>query len=783
MSGSFFYQNNMAISKGRHKLFRKKSTSLPERETKIVRTSCPAHNCGGRCLLVAHIQNGKIVRLDSDDRQYDEIDNPRLLACARGKAYLRRQYHPDRLTQPLKRVGKRGEARFEPIRWDEALELAAAQIERVIERYGNQALLVPYGTGAYSNTNGSQLARRLFNCIGGHLDTYNSYSWACINVATPTVYGTRITGNQRQDWANSRYILMWGWNPAEMIDGTNSTYFIKKARQNGAKVICIDPRKTLSAIGLADEWVPIRPGTDAAMMTAMAYIMLTENLHAADFIRTHCQGFDDTQMPPGSEGQESYQDYLLGTRDGIPKTPQWAEAITGIPWEKITQIAREYAQIKPAMLYQGYGMQRRAYGEQVVRAGCVLAAISGNVGISGGWASGIALQAPDGGSRWSTFPLGENPEGVRIPVAAWDQAVTRGTQLRAQDGLTGADQLKTDVKLIYAVATNCLINQHMNINRSAQILSDESLVEFLIVQDQFLTPTGRFADLVLPACTTFETYGVQDGWKYGEELLLMPKLVEPLGESKSDFAICAALAERLGVRDAYTEGLDERGWVNRILENYRQTRFKDVPLVDEFEASNMGAYTQPVTEPAVAFTDFRRDPQKHPLNTPSGKIEIFSLELFEKNNPAEIPPIPKYIQEWESPFGSEAEQYPLQAIGSHTLHRVHSTHDNNDWLAEAFPQRVFINPLDAEERGIVDGDWVRVFNPRGEMIIPCRVTVRILPGVVDIPSGAWWTPDEAGIDRRGAVNVLTSEKLTPLAHGNAQHTIMVQVKRHQGKRR
>jgi anaerobic dimethyl sulfoxide reductase subunit A len=751
-------------------------------ETKLVRTSCPAHNCGGRCLLVAHIQDGKIIRLDSDDREYDEIDNPRLLACARGKAYLRRQYHPDRLTQPLMRVGPRGTAQFEPVSWDEALDLAATEIQRVIAQYGNQALLIPYGTGAYSNTNGSHLARRLFNCLGGHLDTYNSYSWACINVATPTVYGTCITGNQRQDWVNSRYILMWGWNPAEMIDGTNSAYFIKKAREQGAKVVCIDPRKTLSAIGLADEWIPIRPGTDTALMTAMAYVMVTERLHAADFVRTHCQGFDADQMPSDLGGEETYKDYLLGRRDGLPKTPGWAEAITGVPWEKITQIAREYAQIKPAMLYQGYGMQRRAYGEQVVRAGCVLAAISGNVGISGGWASGLALQAPDGGSRWSTFPLGANPAGVQIPVAVWDQAVLRGTELRAENGLVGADRLETNVKLIYAVATNCLINQHMNINRSAKILADESLIEFLIVQDQFLTPTARFADLILPACTAFETYGIQDGWKYGEEILLMPKLVERLGDSQSDFQICSNLAEKLRVGPAFTAGLDERGWVNRILEQYRSTRFKDVPLVDEFEASNIGAYVRPVEKPAVAFVDFRRDPVKYPLNTPSGKIEIFSQELFEKNNPTEIPPIPKYIQEWESPFGPESEEYPLQAIGSHTLHRVHSTHENNDWLEECFPHRVFINQIDAADRGIKDGDWVRVFNGRGEMVIPCRVTVSILPGVINIPTGAWWTPDQAGIDRRGAINILTSERLTPLAHGNAQHTIMVQVKKYKKKK-
>ena len=190
-----------------------------------------------------------------------------------------------------------------------------------------------------------------------------------------------------------------------------------------------------------------------------------------------------------------------------------------------------------------------------------------------------------------------------------------------------------------------------------------------------------------------------------------------------------------------------------------------------------------MTQPAIALQDFCRDPQGHPLNTPSGKIEIFSKTLADLDDSQEIPPIPKYIQEWESPFGDESHQYPLQAIGSHSLHRVHSTHDNVDWLEEAFPHRIWINALDARERGIRDGDWVRVFNARGAMVLPCRVTVRILPGVVDIPQGAWWTPDEAGIDRRGAVNVLTSEKLTPFAHGNAQHTIMVQVEKAGRKKR
>jgi len=757
-----------------------------------VRVGCPAHNCGGRCLLIAHIENGRIIRLDTDDRP-DSLSSPQLRACARGRAYLRRQYHPDRLLYPLKRIGQRGEGKFERITWDEALDLVAGEMQRVKQQYGNGALFVPYGTGSYNQLNGSHTARRLMNLFGGCLGIYNSYSWGAINIATPTVYGTLVTGNQRQDWLNSRYIIMWGWNPAEMRDGTNSDYFIKLARENGARVVCIDPRHSLSAAALADEWIPIRPGTDAAMMSAMAYVMLTEGLYDADFVCTHCIGWDSSQMPPGAESAESYSDYLLGVRDGVPKTPGWAEAITAVPAATITRIAREYATQKPGVLYQGYGMQRRAYGEQVVRAGCVLAAITGNVGIPGGWASGLATQAPDGGPLWTVFPAGENPVRASIPVFLWSEAVLRGHELTSAEGVIGAPRLESDIKLIYAVATNCLINQHADVNRSAAILKDESKVEFLAVQDNFLTPTAQFADLVLPACTQFETWGVEDGWKYGDEVILQPKLVEPPGECKSDYRICAELAERLGIGEAYSEGRDEKAWTAWCLDRYRETRFPDLPTLETFIEQNLGAYSKPVDQPAVALADFRADPQRYPLNTPSGKIEIFSKTLRDLGKPAEIPAVPKYIPEWESPFDEAGDKpgavgrpasktYPLQAIGHHSLARVHSTHANNDWLQEAFPQRMFINPLDAASRGINDGDLVHVWNERGELLIHARLTKRILPGVVDIPQGAWWNPDAQGIDHGGNINVLTSHRWTPLAFGSTQHTIMVEVEKADPKR-
>ena len=411
--GSSFFT---AFPPGRAQPFPAGPIQDPASGERVIRVGCPGHNCGGRCLLKVHVDKGVIYRIESDDRPGDTLEDPQLRACLRGRAYRHRQYHRDRLKFPMKRAGKRGEGKFERISWDEALDKVSGELSRVKKQYGNSALFVPYGTGSYSQINGRQTAQRLLNLFGGSLGHYNSYSWACISNATAYVYGTNTTGNQRQDWVNSKYILMWSWNPSEMRDGTNTEFFLQKAREKGARIVCIDPRMTLSAVALADEWIPIRPGTDVAMMSAMAYVMIRDKLYDAEFVETYCVGFDETQMPAEAKGAESYKDYILGTRDNVPKTPEWAEAITGVPREKIERIAKEYATTRPGVLYQGYGMQRRAYGEQVVRSGCVLAALTGNVGVPGGWAGGMGLQAPDGGPSWNVFPIEANPVRASIPT-------------------------------------------------------------------------------------------------------------------------------------------------------------------------------------------------------------------------------------------------------------------------------------------------------------------------------------------------------------------------------
>jgi anaerobic dimethyl sulfoxide reductase subunit A len=753
---------------------------LAQSEMQVIPTGC-AHNCGGRCVLKAHVQDGVIVRITSDTDRPDDAIDPQLRACVRGRSYRRRVYAPDRLKSPLRRTGPRGSGQYEEISWEEAVDTVAENLTRVKETYGNSAIYSHYATGSGNMTNGSGNASRLLDLFGGRMGFYNNYSWAAVQVATPTVYGTQNTGQSRRDWLNSKLILMWGWNPAEMIDGTNTMYFVKMAREAGAKTIVIDPRHTMSVTGLADEWIPIRPGTDTAMMAAMAYIIITEGLVDEEFVNKYALGYDADHMPEGFEDAESFKAYILGESDGVPKTPQWAEDYTGVPADTIARIGREYGNTKPSMLYQGYGIQRRAYGEQVVRMGCVLPVLTGNVGIPGGWASGIAFAIGGESAPGAGFPSVANPIPYSIPSYMFTDAVLRGNEMGRAEGVRGLadgeETLPNSIKFIYNCAGNCLTNQHGNLNRSMEILADESLAEFIVTHEHFLTPSAKMSDIILPACSWMETWGMASNWKYSPSRILMPQVIEPLYGTKSDYAIAAMIAERLGLYDQYTDGgKTEEDWFNQWVDTMTTDNAAIYGDRDSFVAR--GSMTVPYADdPPVAFADYIADPVANPLGTPSGKIEIFSAAMAARNNPEEIPAIPKFVVEWDSPWSPEAEKYPLQAIGVHYMHRVHSTFDNIDWLEEAFPQRVFINPKDASERSIADGDMVRVWNDRGAMIIPVRVTSRIMPGVVNIPQGAWYTPDAEGVDRRGCVNVLTSERPTPYAYGNTQQSIMVQVEK------
>jgi anaerobic dimethyl sulfoxide reductase, A subunit, DmsA/YnfE family len=734
--------------------------------------SSGAHNCGGRCLLRLHVSGGRIVRISSDEERPDSPSSPQLRACLRCRSYRERLYHPDRLLYPMRRSGERGEGKFERITWDDALGEIAEAERRLRERYGPDALFVQYATGNEAMLAEPTWMRRLLGLAGGYLGYYNSYSTACASNATPYVYGTNDSGSSRETWQKSKLIILSGFNPAETIHGTNTAYYLRLAKEAGARIVAIDPMYTSTAVALADQWIPIRPTTDNALFDAMAYVMLSEGLQDQAFLDRHCLGFDEEHMPQGYPAGLSYASYVLGrSSDGIAKTPAWAEPITGVPARVIAGLAREFAAAKPAALIQGYGPQRHAYGEQFDRGGPCLAAMTGNVGVLGGWAGGTGYQARR--AYVAQLPK-DNPNPARIPVYTWPDAIARPESLTPETGLRGADRLGSGIKMIFNLGGNCLVNQHTDSNGAAAILSDESLVESIVVSEQFMTSSARFADILLPADMMYERDDIIEPWEWGDYLLFMNKAVDPPGECRNGYDWIADLAGMLGLGAVFTEGLSQELWLRRIVAE-TSARNPGFPSFEEFREKALHEWHYDA--PCVAFKDQIDDPEGHPFPTSSGKIEIFSPALYAMNRPAEVPAIPKYIPAWEGPEDELVSRFPLQCIGHHTKRRAHSTFDNSPSMESVEPQALWINPEDAAARGLADGALARVWNDRGAVELCARITLRIMPGVVSMPQGGWWEPDAAGTDRRGCVNVLGRYKPTPLARGNPSHTMLVEVAR------
>lgn len=753
--------------KGPNRQDRRPGQCPPESDTRIVPVACN-NNCGGRCHLKAHIRDGVITRITTDDSP-DTTARPQLRVCMKGRAIRSRLHNPLRLRHPMKRVGPRGEGNFQRISWDEAIAAIAARLKHTVEHHGPASVYIQYATGDCGLISGHAAAQRLMNLMGGYLARYNDYSSACLSYTAPFVTGYRDT-NSYATLAHSKLIILNGFNPAETIYETNSNHYLARAREAGARIVVIDPRFTETAATFADEWLPLRPTTDAALFAAMAQVLIAEKLFDRQFLDRYCIGFDEAHMPAGVPAGNSFESYVSGGCDGVPKTPEWAAGITGIEAHAIRSLARSYGTLRPAQLLQGLGPQRHAHGEESVRAGIALACMTGNLGVlGGGWGGGEGvrrLQIPVAG-----LPTGENPIKSRIPVFLWTDAIVRGTEMTAEDGVKDGP-LPSNIKFIFNLGSNTLVNQHADVNRTVRILQDERLVDCIVVSDQFLTPSARFADILLPADHSLERADIGVPWSGERYIVFGDKAVEPPFECKHDYWWLSRVAERLGIGEAFTEGKSEEQWLRQLVGEAREV---DPQFPSYEELRERGVYRKD-SEEYVAFEKEIRDPAGHPFPTPSGKIEIFSKTLFDRNR-ADIPGVPRYIPAWEGPEAEIAGRYPLQCIGPHSKRRTHSTWDEDPWMEEADPQQMSISPHDAAARGIRNGDRVKVFNDRGALLIRARVTKRIRPGVVAIPQGAWYTPGTDGVCRRGCINVLTSQQATPLAHGNAQHTLLVEVKR------
>jgi anaerobic dimethyl sulfoxide reductase subunit A len=522
---------------------------------------------------------------------------------------------------------------------------------------------------------------------------------------------------------------------------------------------------------LADEWIGIKPSTDGALADAMAYVIWSEGLHDRHFMDTYCVGFDEMHMPWGVPKDMSYEAYLFGHLDGVAKTPEWAAPITGVPADTITRLAREYATAKPACLLPGLGVQRIGNGEQTVRSLALLTCLTGNVGKRGGGAAGVGDVRE---TAWPALPLLTNPIKAKIPSFLWTRAIEHGVEMnKADDGLEGVERLDSNIKMIVNMAGNTLINQHSDINNTIRILKDTDKCEFILCSDVFMTPSARFADILLPAPSFFEDENIVAPWVFGSYLLYNNKVTGPLFECRFEYDFIRQVAANLGLLEQWQGGNERHtGWLAQLYGELRE-REPELPGFSEFK--RLGGYRPKNKKPYIAYEDRIRGVESAPFDTPSGKIEIFSKALYDLGKPNEIPAIPRYTPCPEGPEDGLRERFPLQLIGYHSKNRCHSIHDKNEWLGETDPQRVWVNPTDAAKRGITDGAIVEVYNNRGRTRLPAYVTKRVIAGVVAISQGAWYAPDEDGTDTAGSLNVLTSTKPTPLAKGNPQHTNLVEV--------
>jgi len=767
-------------------------------------------NCGSRCLLRCASKNGRVIRIETDntgDAHAGVADGqfPQVRACHRGRSIRQRLYSPERLKFPMKRVGKRGEGKFERISWDQALDEISARLKDTIKKHTNESILLMHGSGNYSLFNNRNCTFRFFNLIGGNVGWYSDYSAACIQNIWPYMFGgfnygavrssNPGVGSYMSQIKNAKLYVTFGNNPAvTRASGGGQTWELGEALRLGkARMVVIDPIRTDTLAGRDAEWVPIRPGTDAALAAGMAYVMIRENLVDQAFLDKYCVGYDEKTLPKSAPKGSDYKSYILGEgADKTPKTPEWASRITNVPVETIERLAREIATTKPCFISQGWGPQRRMNGETQSTSIAMLALLTGQVGLPG---TNTGAREGDSYGIDTGLPVGKNPVKVSFPIFLWPKAITDAKSMTAKNSaVRGADHLSHNIKFIWNTQGNTLINQHGGINALRKILEDESLVETIVVVDNQMTPSAKFADYLLPDTMNQEIDDLEaDAYAVGDYnyIVACPQAAKIEWEQRQNWEIMREMAKRFGVEDAYTEGRTYKEWLRwgyeeTLKKASKLDDAKKFPKFEEFWKQGVVKYRMG-DDSGIVLKDFREDPVKHPLPTPSGKIEIYSERLAEiartwelpKEKGQEIHPIPQFIatKEMRGQGDPTEEKFPLELYGYHGAGRTHSTYHNVPWLRAAHPDQLMINPVDAEPRGIKTGDRVRVFNARGEIEIPAFVTNRIIPHLVALPQGAWYSPDEKGVDKGACVNTLTMLDATPLAKGNPSHTNLVEVQK------
>ncbi len=675
----------------------------------------------------------------------------------------------------------RGSAKLVPIDWDEALSLGAAEIQRVIGQHGNRSIFA----GSYGWTNSgrfhhaSALLRRTLNLVGGFTGHVDTYSIAAGPVICRHVLGSSdacqglATSMSNMAEHTELLLVMGALTPrtAQMEAGGLARHemqvHLKRMAQRGVRVVHVSPQRNDLPEGLHAEWWPIKPGTDAALLLALLQELVASGRHDLGFLQSHCTGF------------EALNAYLQGHSDGQIKNAQWAAQITGLDASRIKQLACQLP-LQRTMLSLSWSLQRAQHGEQPFWAAIALAAGIGHIGLPGGGVGfgygslgGVGVHANIG--KPPAISQLSNSLDSFIPVA-------RVTEMLENPGgsftYEGVQRTYPDVRLVYWSGGNPY-HHHQDLSRLERAWRHQP--ETVIVQDPMWTATALRADLVLPACTSIERNDMAANHR-SDSVVAMKQAIEPLGQSRSDFDIYSGLAQHLGVADAFTEGRDEMQWLRHLYELSRHdamARFQhEMPDFDTFW--DQGVALMPHLKSHVYLQDFRAHPTQHPLRTPSGKIELYSQRLAQWQYD-DCPPHPTWLpaQEWLS---DEAQtQGWLHLLSPQPEGRLHSQLVHAGPSAERIPdgrEELSVHPTDAQRLALSHGQLAKVFNGRGACVARVKLCDTLRPGVVALPTGAWWMPDaqQPDLDWSGNPNVLTPDVRTSrLGQGCAAYTCLVRV--------
>jgi biotin/methionine sulfoxide reductase len=675
---------------------------------------------------------------------------------------------------------RRGSDPFVEVEWDLALDLAAAEIDRVRTSHGNASIFGgSYGWSSAGRFHHAQSqVHRFLNAAGGYVRHVDSYSLGAANVVLPHIVASMdelMAGHSSWDTlaAHCELFVSFGGVPvknAQINAGGVALHGVPAGlagmRAAGTRFVNIGPvRDNFGAVSDAAEWIACRPNTDTALMLALAWVLYSEDLHDEAFLDRCCTGF------------ENFVPYLTGATDGVPKTPEWAEEISGVPAGTIVDLARHMASAR-TMLNVSWSMQRASHGEQPYWMVVTLAAMLGQIGKPGGGFGvgyGAANLVGSAHTRIKGPTLSQLKPGIPdfIPVARIaDMLLNPGAPFT----YNGKTQNYPDIHLIYWAGGNPF-HHHQDLNR---LLKAWQKPDTVIVNEQYWTPTAKRADIVLPATISLERDDIGSA-TLEAFIVAMKQAVPPAGEARDDYAIFAELAERLGCGETFSEGLDATGWLSRLYEECRplnRARGLDLPDFETFWRDGLIDLT-PLDQPVTMLADFVADPERKPLGTPSGKIEIFSQRIagFGLDD---CPGHATWMAPVEWPGAGLATRYPLHLLTDQPARRLHSQLDASPHSAGGKSngrELVYMNPRDAAQRGLEQGQIVELFNDRGRCLAAVTITGDIMPGVVRLNTGAWFDPDPVtGLEKHGNPNVLTLDMpASGLSQGCSAQTCLVEI--------